>query len=87
MTLSSHEFDTIASKLNMEIRDGDHRFAWLKVDGRIVIRTKRSHGRKPQPSHLIRNQLKVDEAQMQGLVQCWLTKDAYLEILKAKQII
>jgi len=85
--LSSRDFDTIVRKLEMEIRDGDHRFALLRHDGRVVIRTKRSHGSKSQPAHLIRNQLKVDEAQLQGLVQCWLTKPAYIEILKSKQII
>ena len=76
--LSSRDFDTIARKLEMEVRDGDHRFALLRHDGRVVVRTKRSHGNKPQPTHLIRNQLKVDEEQLQGLVQCWLTKPAYI---------
>ncbi len=85
--LSSRDFDTIVRKLEMEIRDGDHRFALLRHDGRVVIRTKRSHGNKPQPTHLIRNQLKVSEEQLQGLVQCSLTKPAYIEILKKKQII
>jgi hypothetical protein len=85
--LSSRDFDIIANKLDMEVRDGDHRFALLRHDGRVVIRTKRCHGKKSQPAHLIRKQLKVDEVQMQGLVQCWLTKPAYIEILKAKQII
>jgi len=85
--LNSRDFDIIASKLDMEVRDGDHRFALLRHEGRVVIRTKRSHGKKSQPTHLIRNQLKVDEAQLQGLVQCSLTKPAYMEMLKAKQII
>ena len=85
--LSSRDFDTIAVKLEMEIRDGDHRFALLRHEGRVVIRTKRSHGSKPQPTHLIRKQLKVDEEQLRGLVQCWLTKPEYIEVLKTKQII
>jgi hypothetical protein len=85
--LSSRDFDTIARKLEMEIRDGDHRFALLRHEGRVVIRTKRSQGSKSQPAHLIRNQLKVDEKQLQGLVQCWLTKSEYIELLRAKQII
>jgi hypothetical protein len=42
--LSSRDFDTIARKLEMEIRDGDHRFALLRHEGRVVIRTKRSQG-------------------------------------------
>jgi hypothetical protein len=85
--ISSRDFDAIAGKLEMEIRDGDHRFALLRHDGRVVIRTKRSHGSKSQPTHLIRKQLKVDEVQLQGLVKCWLTKSEYLEVLRKKQII
>jgi hypothetical protein len=85
--LSSRDFDTIVGKLEMEIRDGDHRFALFRHDGRVVVRTKRSHGSKPQPTHLIRNQLKVDEEQLRGLTQCWLAKPEYIEILKKKQII
>lgn len=85
--LSSRDFDTIAAKLEMEIRDGDHRFALLRHEGRVVIRTKRSHGNKSQPTHLIRKQLKVDEEQLRGLVQCWLTRPEYIEVLKTKQII
>ena len=85
--MTSKEFDTISTKLGMETRDGDHRFAVLRYEGKVVIRTKRSHGHKNQPAHLIRNQLKVNEEQFRGLHQCWFGKDDYIKALKERNII
>jgi hypothetical protein len=85
--MTSREFDTIATKLDLETRQGDHLFALLRHEGKVVIRTKRSHGNKDQPTHLIRKQLKVSEDQFRGLHQCWLSKDEYMTHLKEKGII
>lgn len=82
--INSRDFDTVVNKLGMETRDGDHRFALLRYNGKVVIRTKRSHGNKSQPVHLIRQQLKVSEDQLRGLIQCSVSKDDYLEILREK---
>jgi len=85
--LNSREFDTIVNKLKMEARDGDHRFVLLRHEGKVVVRTKRSHGNKSQPGHLIRQQLKLNEDQFAGLIRCSISRDAYIEILKEKGLL
>ena len=82
------DFDKIVSKLGMETRDSSHHHAWLVHEGVTVVRTKRSHGNnKFIPEHLIRKQLHVDQEQFTGLHSCTISKDDYLKILIAKQII
>jgi hypothetical protein len=61
--------------------------AWFEYKGLIVVRTKRSHGNKDLPENLIRQQLKVHESQFSGLISCSVSKDDYVEILKAKGLI
>jgi hypothetical protein len=52
-----------------------------------VVRTKRSHGNKDLPENLIRQQLKLNEAQLSGLISCSISRQDYIEILRSKQII
>lgn len=87
LRMKAHEFDRIVSKLELQTRNTDHIHAWLEYDGKVVIRTKRSHGSKPQPRILIRQQLKLTEAQLIELVRCTLSRDAYIQILKDKGLI
>ena len=89
MSLSAREFDRLVSKLGYRTRDGDHLFAWLEVDGKIVTRTRRSRkesGDLPM-SHSIRQQMKMSEAQMREAIACTLGRDAYLDILRDKGVL
>ena len=82
-----HEFEKIVNKLGLKTRNSGDRLAWFEHEGRTVVRTRRSHGNKDLPSHLIRQQLKVDEKQFSGLIDCAVTKDDYIEILSQKGFI
>lgn len=85
--MKTHEFETIVKKLGLKVRNSGDRLAWFEYDGKTVVRTKRSHGNKEQPVNMIRQQLKVNEAQLAGLIKCNVTLEDYVRILKAKGVI
>ena len=82
-----HEFEKIVNKLGLKTRNSSDRLAWFEYGGVTILRTKRSHGNKDLPAHLIRQQLKVNDQQFSGLIKCGVPKDDYVEILKKKDII
>jgi hypothetical protein len=82
-----HEFTKIENKLGLKTRNAGDRLAWFEHDGVVVVRTKRSHGNKDLPENLIRQQLKLNEAQFSGLISCSVGLDEYIEILRSKKII
>jgi len=84
----AHEIDKIIRKLGMETRDSGELHAWLVHEGKVVVRTRRSHGKaKYVPVDKIRCQLKVNEAQFFGLIACHVSKQDYLQILIDKGVI
>jgi hypothetical protein len=86
--LKDYEFDRIISKFGFETRDSGDRLAWLIVDGVTVVKTKRSKGRGDLPfSHQIRQQLKLNEAQLRDAISCSLGRDGYLDILHGKGLL
>jgi hypothetical protein len=85
--MKTHEFEKIVNKLKLQTRNSGDRLAWFEYNGQTVVRTKRSHGNKEQPGDLIRQQLKVNEKQLAGLIDCSVTCDDYVQILKSKKII
>ena len=88
MPLKAREFDAIVAKLGMTTRQSDHFHAWLEVDGRVVVRTRRSHGSGDLPaSDLIRQQLKVNEQQLGGLIDCSMRRDEYIAHLRSRGIL
>jgi hypothetical protein len=82
-----HEFDRLESKLKLTIRKSGDRLAWFVYEGKVITRTKRSHGNKDLPEHLIRQQLKLNEEQFSGLISCSVTRDDYVQILTKKGLI
>jgi hypothetical protein len=83
-----HEFERLVNKLQLKVRDSRDRIAWFEYEGRIITRTKRSHGKGfDLPADLIRNQLKVSGKEMAGLIQCRLSLDDYVEILRRKKLL
>jgi hypothetical protein len=82
-----HEFERIVNKLGLKVRNSGDRLAWFEYNGQTVVRTKRSHGNKEQPENMIRQQLKLNEKQLAGLISCTVSLENYIEILKSKRVI
>ncbi len=88
--MKTADADRVFKKLQMEIRSTKDKHAWFVYEGRRILKTKRSHGRgelKGNIRHLIRQQLKLNDAQFRELVACPLERDGYIEILKQKGLI
>jgi hypothetical protein len=70
---------------------GDHHHLFLMVSGkRTQIRTKISHGRKTYTDGLwkcLKDQLKLDNNQLTGLMSCTLSYESYLDVLRDKNIL
>jgi hypothetical protein len=83
-----HEFERLVNKLQLKVRDTRDRLAWFEYEGRVITRTKRSHGKGfDLPANLIRQQLKVSGTEFAGLIQCRLGLDDYVNILRAKKLL
>lgn len=85
--MKTHDFERIVNKLGLKTRNSGDRHAWFVYNGQTVVRTKRSLGNKEQPGDKIRQQLKVNEEQLAGLISCTVSLEEYVEILKAKRVI
>jgi hypothetical protein len=84
------EIDKIFNKLNLSVRSTGHMYGWLIVDGKKILRVHYSHGKGDIPDKIankIRGQLKLSEKDFHLLVQCPLTYEGYLEILKRKELL
>lgn len=89
MPLKARDYDKVTNKFDFRTKTGSHHFAWLEVDGKVVVRTKRSHkssGDLPM-WYSIRQQLHLNETQLRQAISCTLTKSGYLNILREKGII
>ncbi|HUI51254.1 MAG TPA: hypothetical protein VLX60_05685 [Terriglobales bacterium] len=82
-----HEYTKIENKLELKTRNAGDRLSWFEHNGVVVVRTKRSHGNKDLPEHLIRQQLKLNERQFSDLIGCSLTREDYVAILTEKGLI
>ena len=82
-----HEFSRLESKLGLKTRNAGDRLAWFEFGGKVLTRTKRSHGNKDLPANLIRQQLKLNEKQLSGILSCSLQLADYVQILKEKGLI
>lgn len=88
MDAKAREIDKIIRKLDMETRSTNDMHAWFVHEGVTVVRTKRSFGQgKYVPADKIRCQLKVNEDQFAGLIDCHFSKQDYIELLTKKGII
>lgn len=82
-----HEFSKLETKLRLKTRNSGDRLAWFEHEGKVITRTKRSHGNKDLPESLIRQQLKVNEEQFAGLISCSVQRSDYIAILRKKGLI
>ena len=81
--MKPHQFERLVSKL----RNSYDRLAWFEQDGKKITRTRRSHGSKELPEHFIRQQLKLSQKELSGILKCSLYRDDYIEILKQKGLL
>ena len=83
MTIKAHEFDRIISKFEFKTRDSGDLLAWFEYDGKVIARTRRSKGSEELPmQHSIRQQMKLNEAQLKEAIRCTINKQDYIEILR-----
>ena len=90
MSLKERDIDRAWTKLGMEIQKGKDRHALFKVDNKVILRTRRSFGSGKldgQIPYLIRQQMKLNDAQFSELIACPLDRERYIEILRAKGLI
>lgn len=88
MTIKDHEFDHLVAKLGLKTRDSRDLHAWFELDGKIITFTRRSKKRGDLPmQHSIRQQLKLNEQQLKEAARCTLTREAYIDILRAKGLL
>ena len=88
MPITAREFDTVVRKFGFEVKVGDHIRAQLIIDGQAIVRTRRSHKSGDLPSYnQIRQQLRLNEAQLRDAIACPLDRDGYLEILRERGIL
>ena len=89
MPLTAREFDGLTRNFGFETRHGRDLHAWLTVNGKIVVRTRRSKkssGDLPM-FHSIRQQLKLNDRQLRDAISCTLDRDSYVEILRSKGVL
>ena len=89
MPLAAHDFDRVVRKFGFRTRDSRDLLAWLEIDGKIVVRTRRSKkssGDLPM-HHSIRQQMRLNEEQLRQAIKCTLDRDAYIALLRAKGIL
>jgi hypothetical protein len=90
MQLKKREAEALFTKLRLDVQTSHHKTATLYYAGRAILRTRISHGQGDIPPIIVaklRNQLKVTEQQLRSLVDCGLSYEEYIELLKAKGII
>lgn len=84
------DIEKIFHKLALEIRSTGHKYGWLIVENRKILRVHYSHGKGDLPNkimHKIRGQLKLSEKDFKDLIACPLTCEGYLAILKRKGLV
>jgi len=88
MTIKAHEFDHLVAKLELQVRNSHDLLAWFEYEGKKITRTRRSRGSGDLPmQHSIRQQLKLNERQMSEAISCKLTREAYIDILRARGLL
>lgn len=87
MQLKKRDVQRIFKKLDLEVRSTDHIYGWLVVEGKKVLRVHYSFGKGNIPAKVsdkIRGQLKLDQRNLKNRVDCPLSKEGYLDIIKEK---
>jgi len=88
MSIKTRDFDALIAKFGFEVRQTHHLHAWLAVDGKIAVRTRRSNVRGDLPAaHLIRRQMHLNSREFDNAIRCTLSLDDYVQLLRDKSVI
>ena len=88
MPLVAHEFDRLIRKFGFQTRNSGDLLAWLEVEGKIVVRTRRSNKSGDLPMHhSIRQQMRLSDDQLRKAIKCTLDRDSYIEVLREKGLL
>lgn len=88
--MKTREIEKIFKKLNLKVRSTGHNYGWLIVNNKKILRVHYSHGKGDLPPVIvnkIRGQLKLSQKDFLELINCPLTYEGYLNILKQKGIL
>ena len=84
------DVEKIFRKLALQVRSTGHRYGWLTVRKKKILRVHYSHGKGDLPDkimHKVRGQLKLSEKDFKDLIPCPLTLEGYLDVLKRKGLL
>ena len=88
MPLAAHEFDSLIRKFGFQTRSSRDLLAWLEIEGKIVVRTRRSNKSGDLPMHhSIRQQMRLSDDQLREAIKCTLGRDSYIAILREKGLL
>lgn len=88
MQLKVADILRVYNKLGMATGGTDHKRAYFWYGGKIIISTKLSHGSGDAKAiNHIRQDFKLNEEKFRDLINCPLSKEGYVSILKEKRII
>jgi hypothetical protein len=88
--MKKSDADRVFLKLGLKVRSTSHCFGWLMVNDKKILRVHYSHGKGDIPEKItqkIRGQLKLAPQDFKALIDCSLSFQDYLEILKNKNLI
>jgi hypothetical protein len=88
--MKKNDMDRVFRKLDLTVRSTGHNYGWLILKGKKILRVHYSHGKGDIPEKVtskIRGQLKLSEKDFRNLVDCPLTYEGYIALLKTKGVI
>ena len=90
MQIRKRQIEGLFDKLQLEVRSTKHCYGWFTFKGKKILRLHYSHGKGNIPGRVsdkIRSQLKLSQNDFKKLIDCPLTMDDYVSILKKKDLI
>jgi hypothetical protein len=88
MPLAAHEFDSLIRKFGFQTRRSRDLLAWLEIEGKIVVRTRRSNKSGDLPMHhSIRQQMRLSDDQLRKAIKCTVGRDSYVAVLREKGLL
>ncbi|MGR3310880.1 MAG: hypothetical protein ACUZ77_08900 [Candidatus Brocadiales bacterium] len=88
--MKKNEIEKIFKKLDLKVRSTGHKYGWLIVRNKKILRVHYSHGKGDIPNKIvnkIRGQLKLSQKDFIELAKCPLTFVDYINLLKQKGLI
>lgn len=90
MQITKKEAYKIFNKLELEMRSTGHNYGWLIYNKKKILRVHYSHGKGDLPGRVtdkVRSQLRLSQKDFKELIDCSLTREEYLNILKEKGLV